>query len=88
VKDWDKFRTSSPCSYHDETPSLLVALSSTVEQNEGRVYAAATNGVHWGARLALTTILSHFLEVELELELLGSGYNVDMSKDEMEALWT
>jgi hypothetical protein len=32
--------------------------------------------------------LSHFPELELELELLGSGYNADLTKDEMEALWT
>jgi hypothetical protein len=41
-----------------------------------------------GARLALTTILSHFPKLELKLELLGSRYNADLSKDEMESLWT
>jgi hypothetical protein len=37
-----------------------------------------------GARLALITVLSHFLKLELEYELLGPGYNVDLMKDEME----
>jgi hypothetical protein len=32
--------------------------------------------------------LSHFPERESELELLGSGYNTDLTKDEMEAFWT
>jgi hypothetical protein len=73
---------------YDETPSLAVALSSSTEQIEGHVDAAATNGVHWGARLALTAIVSHFPELELKFELLGSGYNTDLMKDEMEALWT
>jgi hypothetical protein len=37
-----------------------------------------------GARLALTAILSHIPELELELELLGSGYNANLMTDEME----
>jgi hypothetical protein len=64
----------------DEAPSLAAALSITVDVIEGRVDAAATNGVHWGAWLVLTAILSHFPE----LELLGSGYNANLAKDEME----
>jgi hypothetical protein len=41
-----------------------------------------------GGRLALIAILSYFPELELELELLGSRYNVDLMKDEMEVFWT
>jgi hypothetical protein len=55
---------------------------------KGHVDAATTNGVHWGARLALTAVFSHFPKLELELELLGSGYNVDLTKDQMEVFWT
>jgi hypothetical protein len=40
------------------------------------------------ARLALTTILSHFHEVEVELDLLGSGDNAGLLCDKMETLWT
>jgi hypothetical protein len=36
----------------------------------------------------MTAILSHFPELEPELELLRSGYNADLMKDEMEAFWT
>jgi hypothetical protein len=32
----------------------------------------------------LTTILSLFPKLELELELLGSRYNVDLTRDEMD----
>jgi hypothetical protein len=38
--------------------------------------------------MPLTAILSHFLELELELDLLGSGYNANLTKDEMEVFWT
>jgi hypothetical protein len=60
------------CWGSDELPSLAVAMS--------------INGVQWGTQLALTTTLSYFLELEVELDLLGSGYNVDPTSDEMEAL--
>jgi hypothetical protein len=36
----------------------------------------------------LTVVLSHFPKLELELELLGSRYNADLMKDEMEVFWT
>jgi hypothetical protein len=58
-------------------------LSSTADLIKGHVDVAATNGVHEGTRLALTAVLSHFPDPVLELELLGSGYNADLTKDEM-----
>jgi hypothetical protein len=70
----------------DETLSLVAALSSTMEQIDGRVDAAAANWVHCGARLVLAIVLLHFLKLELELELLEFRYNADLSKDEMEVL--
>jgi hypothetical protein len=39
-----------------------------------------------GVWLALTAILLHFPELEVELDLLGSGYNADLSCYEMETL--
>jgi hypothetical protein len=72
----------------DETPSLVVVLSPSTELMEGHVNATAINRVHWGARLALTAVLPHFPLLEPEFELLGSGYNVNLMKDEMEAFWT
>jgi hypothetical protein len=41
-----------------------------------------------GGRLALAAILSHFPDLEVELDLPGSGYNADLRSDEMEILWT
>jgi hypothetical protein len=71
-----------------EVPSQAAALSSTVDLIEGCVDVVATNEVHWGAQLALTTVFSHFPELELALELLGFGCNADLIKDEMEVFWT
>jgi hypothetical protein len=71
-----------------ETPPLAMVLTSSVELAEGRVNAAAINEIQWGAHLALTAVLSHFLELEPKFELPGSGYNVDLTNDEMENLWT
>jgi hypothetical protein len=71
-----------------EAPSLAGAMSSTADLIEGCADAVATNGVHWGARLVLTAVLSHFPELDLKLELLGFGYNADLTKDEMEVFWT
>jgi hypothetical protein len=59
-----------------------MALSSTTDLIQGHVDEAA--------RLVLTAVLSHFPELEMELELLGSGYNDNLMKDEIEVfcIWT
>jgi hypothetical protein len=41
-----------------------------------------------GGGLALTVALLHFPGLEVKLGMLGSGYNADLSSDEMETLWT
>jgi hypothetical protein len=41
-----------------------------------------------GAQLVLTVALSYFPKLEDELDLLGPGYNADLSSDVMETLWT
>jgi hypothetical protein len=71
-----------------EAPSLTVALSLTADLIEGRADATDANRVHYWACLVLTTILSHFPELDIKLELLGSEYNTDLTKDEMEVFWT
>jgi hypothetical protein len=38
--------------------------------------------------LALITALLHIPELEIELELLGSGRNVDLTEGQLYALWT
>jgi hypothetical protein len=55
---------------------------------EGQIDAAAANGVCWGSRSMLFAAVSHFLELKTELEVLGSGRNVDLTEDEVDALWT
>jgi hypothetical protein len=59
--------------------SLAASLSSAVDLIEGRVDAVVTNGVHWGAWLALTTALSHFPKLEHEFDLLAFKYNADLT---------
>jgi hypothetical protein len=70
------------------TSSLVTSLSLAVKLIEGHINAMATNGVHWGTQSALTTALSHFLELETELELLGSECNTDLTKGLVDALLT
>jgi hypothetical protein len=66
----------------DNIPSSLVAsLSTSVELLEGQVDAMATNGVCYWTRSALVTALLHFLE------LLGSGCNMALREDQVNALW-
>jgi hypothetical protein len=67
---------------------LALVLSLSIELIEGRINVVGINGVHLGARLALTTVFLHFPKLEYELELLGSGYNADPTKDEMGPFWT
>jgi hypothetical protein len=47
----------------------------------------ATNGVQWGTQSALVAALLRFPDVKSELELLGSRRNVDLTDDQVDALW-
>jgi hypothetical protein len=62
-------------------------MSTVAELLKGRFDTMTTKGVHWGTRSALITTLSHFLELEVELELLGSGHNATLTEDQVDALW-
>jgi hypothetical protein len=72
----------------DRSSSLVASLSAAVELLEGRVDTAAANRVRWATLLALVAALSHFSELNTELELLRSGRNADMREDQVDALWT
>jgi hypothetical protein len=63
-------------------------MSTVVELLEGRINTVAANGVCWGTRSMLVAALSHFPELNFELELLGSGRNADLIEDQADALWT
>jgi hypothetical protein len=56
------------------------------EEVEKWVNAVATNGVRWGTQSTLVAALSHFPELEPELELLGSGRDADLSDSQADAL--
>jgi hypothetical protein len=68
--------------------SLATSLSSMVELLEDCIAVAIANGVRLGTRSALAAALSHFLELGTKLELPESGRNVDLTEDQVDALWT
>jgi hypothetical protein len=68
--------------------SLAASQSMAVELLEHCVDTTVINGVHWGTWLVFAAIMSHFLELGTELELLGSGCNVDLTEDQVDALST
>jgi hypothetical protein len=72
----------------DGMSSLVQSLSSAVGLIDDHIDTVATNGVYWGTRSVLVATLSQFPELGAELELLGSGHNVDLTKDQVDALWT
>jgi hypothetical protein len=71
----------------DGPSSLAASLSTVAELLEGRVDASAANGVRYGTRSALVTTLSHFLELEAGLELLGSKLNAVLTEEQVDVFW-
>jgi hypothetical protein len=71
----------------DRSSSLPACLAMVVEQVENQINTAAANGVRWWTRSALVAILSHFPELEPELDLLGSGRDAKLSDDQVGAPW-
>jgi hypothetical protein len=65
----------------DGSSSLVASLSTVAELLKGRVKATAANGLPWGTRSALIAALSHFPEMEAELEFLRSGRNMALMED-------
>jgi hypothetical protein len=72
----------------DGPSSLAASMSVATELLEGRIDATAANGVRWGSHSALLAVVSHFLELTTDLEVLGSGHSADLTEDETDALWT
>jgi hypothetical protein len=70
-----------------ESSSLVASLAEVVKEDENWINTAGANGVRWGTRSALVTILSHFPDLEPELELHGFGHDADLSDDCLGALW-
>jgi hypothetical protein len=67
--------------------SLVASLSMVAELLEGCINAMTANGVCWGTWSVLVAALSHFLKLETELELLGSGCGAGLMEDQVDALW-
>jgi hypothetical protein len=67
--------------------SLAASLSIVAEEVEKWVNAAATNGIRWGNRSVLVAALSHFPKLEPKLELVGSGWDADLSDSQADTLW-
>jgi hypothetical protein len=52
---------------------------------KGHIDVVAANGIRWGTKSALVAALSHFPELGPELLVLGSGRNVDLMEDQVDA---
>jgi hypothetical protein len=89
----EALRTSVACVWDlvlgntDGSSSRAASLTMVAELLEGWIDTTAANGVCWGTRSALVVVLSYFLELKTELELLGSGHNADLTEDQADALW-
>jgi hypothetical protein len=72
----------------DGPSSLAASMSAVVKMLEGRIDAAAANGVRSRSRSALVVAVSHFLDLKTELEVLGIRHSTDFTEDKADALWT
>jgi hypothetical protein len=54
----------------------------------GRIDVATTNGVCWGSHAALVVAVLYFLELDANLEVLGSGRNTGLTEGEVGAIWS
>jgi hypothetical protein len=61
-------------------------MSTVAELLEGQIDTVAANVVRWGSRSALVATVSHFPELDTDLEVLGSGHSVGLTMDEVDAL--
>jgi hypothetical protein len=57
----------------DMSSLLATSMSAVAERLEGQIDITAANGVHWGSYSALVAIVSHFLVLDANLEVLRSG---------------
>jgi hypothetical protein len=70
----------------DGSSLLATSMSTLAELLESRIDAAATNRVRWGSRTVLVVVVSHFPELDADLEMLGSRGSTGMIEDEVDAL--
>jgi hypothetical protein len=67
---------------------MAASMSTVMEQLEGRIDATVDIGVHCGSRPMLVAAVSHFTKLDADLEVLGSGPNMRLTEDEVNALWS
>jgi hypothetical protein len=67
--------------------SLAAFMFTATELLKGWIDITAANSVCWGSHSVLVAIVSHFLELKTELEVLGSSRSADLIKNETDALW-
>jgi hypothetical protein len=67
---------------------LEMSMSAVAKLLESWIDTATAKKVRWGSRSALVAAVSHFMELDADLEVLGSGCNAGMTEDELDALWS
>jgi hypothetical protein len=70
----------------NRSSSLATSMSAVVEWLTSRIDTAAANGVCWRSRSTLVGAVSHFLELDVDLEVLGSECNAGLTEGEVDAL--
>jgi hypothetical protein len=70
----------------DGPSPLAASLSMALKLLDGQIDATFINGVCWGTWSVLVAALSHFLELESKLGLLGSTRNGDLTEDQADCL--
>jgi hypothetical protein len=68
--------------------SRAMSKSAAVELLEDRIDAAAANKVCWASCSTLVAAVSHFTELDADLEVLRSECSVGLTEDEVGALWS
>jgi hypothetical protein len=70
----------------DGSFTQATSMSAVVELREGRIDTTTANGVRWRTRSALVAAVSHYLELDADLEVLGYGRSAGLTEDEVDAL--
>jgi hypothetical protein len=72
----------------DGSSTQVTSMSMVAELLEGQIDTAVANGVRWGSSSTLVAAVSHFSELNVDLEVLKSGCSTGLTEDEVDALWS
>jgi hypothetical protein len=72
----------------DGSSLLATSMSTVAERLEGQIDAPVANGVCSGSHSALVAIVSHFPELDADLEVLRSRHNTRLAENEVDVLWS